>query len=98
MSALRETLGSLHDVLADALVDAIKNGVQSTSIGDDGKEVITTKSCGAAVLNVARAFLRDNGIETDPESPSKSVKDLTATLAATADLDDFPDFPDTPNQ
>lgn len=62
-TASEDALGDLHSALAKVLTDAVKNGV--TVLDKDGNEVSVT--CPAAVLNAARQFLKDNGIECQPQ-------------------------------
>lgn len=60
------TLDSLHGALAKVLLDEIKKA------GPDPKG-------RAAILNVARQFLKDNGIEALP-SANKPLQDLAKAL------------------
>jgi hypothetical protein len=61
-----DTLNKLHGVLAQVLMDEI------TATADEGKG-------RAAILNVARQFLKDNGIEALPGA-SKPLRELAAVL------------------
>lgn len=53
--ATQDALGALHTALATVLADALAQQYQD----EDGKTVPPP----AAILNVARQFLKDNGIE-----------------------------------
>ncbi len=70
-----DKLGELHGVLAEDLMKRIKDGeVVQTKEGD-----VVTISCSVAALNVARQFLRDNGIQADAET-NPQLKDLVSRL------------------
>lgn len=60
------TLNELHGVLAKVLLDEILNPAEDNK----GR---------AAILNVARQFLKDNGVEALPGA-SKPLQDLAAVL------------------
>lgn len=62
----KNTLNALHGTLAKVLLEEITNPEQ------DGKG-------RAAILNVARQFLKDNGVEALPEA-SKPLRDLAQVL------------------
>lgn len=64
--ALKETLEELHGQLAETLLAEVKN----SEADPKGR---------AAVLNVARQFLKDNGIESLPGA-NKTVSSLAAVL------------------
>lgn len=68
-----DALGDLHNELAKTLKEAV--GIRD----EDGKPI-------AAILNVARQFLKDNGIESTA-APGSPLGDL-------ADLPVFEDEPD----
>ena len=55
-----DKLGTLHDMLATVLTDAIKQGVP---IKDEATGEIIKAPAPAAILNVARQFLKDNNID-----------------------------------
>ncbi|WP_266156784.1 hypothetical protein [Dyella silvatica] len=61
MAASSESLNRLHDAIADKLTEAI----EQTPIGERGL---------AAILNVARQFVKDNGIEAVPAAGSSIGK------------------------
>lgn len=63
--ATSDSLGNLHDLLATTLATAIKEG---TPIYNDAGEKIGNAPAGAAILNVARQFLKDNNIDCAPEA------------------------------
>jgi len=44
-----------------------------------------------ALLNVARAFLKDSGIEVSSDAPTATIADLTAAFDEFAD-EEIPDF------
>ncbi|WP_285401094.1 hypothetical protein [Luteibacter sp. ME-Dv--P-043b] len=70
MSASKKALGDLHTALAKTLKDAI----DTMDMSDKGN---------AAILNVARQFLKDNGIEAVPAEGSP-------TGALAAKLNEYP--------
>lgn len=70
--ASEEALEALHNALAETLAAGVK----------DIKRAIGNPAAGeikgaAALLNVARQFLKDNGVESlpNPGSPTKSLLD-----------------------
>lgn len=64
--ASNDSLGNLHDLLATTLAQAIKDGIV---VGIDEKTGEVVKApAGAAILNVARQFLKDNNIDSAPEA------------------------------
>ena len=63
--ASNESLGELHDLLATTLAKAIKEG--TPVFNAEGKQVGKALA-GAAILNVARQFLKDNNIDSAPEA------------------------------
>lgn len=68
------SLGDLHGVLANCL----KEAMQPEPVMDkDGNEV--GKRYNAAILNVVRQFLKDNGVEALP-SANKPLQELAAAL------------------
>lgn len=73
--ASEDSLGDLHSKLAEVLTDAIKNGV--TILDKEG--VAHTVAAPAAILNVARQFLKDNGIDTVP-TVNSPLGDLAKSL------------------
>jgi hypothetical protein len=66
MAASKESLETLHSAIATKLTDAI----EKMDAGEKGL---------AALLNVARQFVKDNGIEALP-APSSSLGGLTDAL------------------
>lgn len=65
--ASNAALEALHNALAETLAKAITEGVP---VKDEEGNIVTLPA-PAAILNVARQFLKDNGIEAQavPESP-----------------------------
>lgn len=63
-------LGDLHGDLAVELSKRIREGeIEVVMTEDDDGTVVQNevkKPCASAILNVARQFLKDNGIEADP--------------------------------
>jgi hypothetical protein len=57
-------------------------------------DLIKEADPAAATLNVARQFLRDNGINCDPDNPSDALQGLksAAERLDEFDDDDIPDF------
>ena len=82
-----KALGGLHGKLAEVLTEAISQGIPLTD--KDGNVVmdqdgnILTMPAPAAILNVARQFLKDNKIEA-----------VAAEGSPLADLADLPVFDD----
>lgn len=70
-TASKDKLGELHGLIADTLADAIKSFKGKTD-ADDLKGL-------AALANVARQMLKDNGIEALPEA-NKSLQNLSQSL------------------
>jgi hypothetical protein len=70
----KKQLQSLHDAMTKALLDAVTEGVPV--VNEKTGEVIKAPA-PAAILNVARQFLKDNNIEAIavPGSPLKSLVD-----------------------
>ncbi len=77
-----DALGELHGQLADDLMKRIKEG--EVVLTKDGE--VVTISCAVSTLNVARQFLRDNGIQADPETNEK-VRSLVGSLPFASDDD-----------
>lgn len=73
-AAKEKSLASLHTELATKLADLIRNGKDVTVGGETRKVPV-----GAATLNVARAFLKDNDISCDPDNP-RAVGDLAEAI------------------
>lgn len=90
MAAKSDALERLHEALAKTLSDAIMEGVP---VKDDETGAISKAPAPAAILNVARQFLKDNGIEAQavqgkplgnlasklPFAGADEVQDLEAT-------------------
>ena len=74
--ATSDALGNLHDLLANTLAQAIKEGVPV--VNQETGEV-TKAPAPAAILNVARQFLKDNNIDCAPEAtnPLGLLKEAT---------------------
>lgn len=68
--ATSESMETLHGALAKVLTDAIENG---TKVLDKDGEVVTLPAT-APLLNVARQFLKDNGIEADAAKNPATLK------------------------
>ena len=66
MAATNKELGDLHGSLAKILVEEI----QKENLDKDGNKVRS-----AAILNVARQFLKDNGIESVGRE-NENIKEL----------------------
>lgn len=84
-AAKAESLEQLHAALADELAVAIKETeLKIIEVPDadaeNGKRKELVRTRNAAVLSVARQFLKDNNIECAPGHPSASVGNLAATL------------------
>lgn len=82
----KKKLQDLHEKLAEVLLDAIQEGVP---LKDDTDGSVHKAPAPAAVLNVARQFLKDNNIEALPVPGSKTAG-LAASLpfAGTSEYDD----------
>lgn len=81
-AATKDSLNDLHSALALELAAAIKEKeLKVIEIPDEasegGKKRVAVHTRNAAVLSVARQFLKDNGIEAlaVPGSPLKSLVD-----------------------
>lgn len=80
--ATEQLMAMLHGLTAQEFIDQIKNG---EPVYEQGVEV-GRKPVSAAVLNAARAFLKDNHIEVDPGHAGGAVDDLKDTLKGLKDL------------
>jgi hypothetical protein len=76
MAAAKDALQKLHEVLAQTLADAITEGVP---VKDDETGEVTKAPAPAAILNVARQFLKDNNIEA-VAVPGKPLASLASKL------------------
>jgi hypothetical protein len=75
-AAKSKEMGALHDQLAKELRDLIKNGEEVTVRGKTKKV-----KASAAILNVARAFLKDNNVLCDDGmDPTQPMVDLATEL------------------
>lgn len=75
MAASEKTMGKLHEMFAQYLMDCMTR----TGTDEEGNEyTIPMTAAEAAVL---RAFLKDNNIQADPDA-STDIKALSAGLAA----------------
>ena len=89
-AAKEDSLGTLHDTLAKKLKALIDGGETQIIAGKEKKIGVS-----AAVLAVARGFLKDNNIQCDPDLPTRAVGELAKSVAATLEDDeDIPDFSD----
>lgn len=81
-AAKRPELEALHDALARELAVAIKETeIKVIDVPDgEGTKKVAVRTRNAAVLNAARQFLKDNGIECAPGHPSEPVKSLAEKL------------------
>lgn len=84
-SAKKDALERLHATLAETLAVAItETEIKVIELPDEktegGTKRVTVRTRNAAVLNAARQFLKDNGIECAPGHPSKPVTDLASKL------------------
>lgn len=77
-TASTEQMSELHSTLARVLQDAITHDHLVTT--KDGEQVVVPPP--AAILNVARQFLKDNGIEADLKSnqPLRNLADSLPTF------------------
>lgn len=87
-AATKNELNTLHAELAQTFAEAIKEQeVKVISLPDGLDEAGEVKMVptivkvrNAAILNAARQFLKDNGIECAPGNPSQPVKDLAEVV------------------
>jgi len=89
-AATQKELNNLHATLAKELTDLIKNG-ETVYRGDKKVKV----RASAAVLNVARGFLKDNNVECDSGVPTAEIGTLSGAVAdwqAADEADDAPVF------
>lgn len=92
MAAKKETaavpaLERLHAALADTLKDAMKGEPVTVTDKETGEVTVVGMKLNAAVLSVARQFLKDNGIEAIPAEGSP-LAGLHAALPFAARGDD----------
>lgn len=85
--ASRAIMESLHGTLARELTNVIKNGVEVVT--EDGEVVLRRPP--AAMLNVARQFLKDNKIEAG--IGNADMHDLERAMAEMSDLPFDGDIP-----
>jgi hypothetical protein len=79
----KKTLQTLHEQLATVLLTAVTEGVP---MRDEKTGEVTTGVAPAAILNVARQFLKDNQIEAIPvEGSTLANLALNLPFAAPAD-------------
>lgn len=90
-AASRPELEELHAALATELAQAIKEVETFTEEAEDGSRVVVATKRNAAILSVARQFLKDNNVDCAPGRPSKPLQALAATLPFTPDGDDGED-------
>lgn len=79
-SATKKAMAALHKALADTLHDQITNG----TVTEEGKI-----SAPAAVLSVARQFLKDNGIEATADSEELQKLGSVASKLPFSQPDDY---------
>lgn len=77
MSDPKQALQDLHSSLARVLAEAIEQGVP---VRDDETGQVTKAPAPAAILNVARQFLKDNGIEAVPAGKKSPLGALAAVM------------------
>ena len=78
MAATNKELGDLHGSLAKILVEEI----QKENLDKDGNKVRS-----AAILNVARQFLKDNGIESLGRE-NENIKELEKVFMPFEQIED----------
>lgn len=89
-AAKEPAMASLHDALATKLKGLIEGG-ETVMIAGKEKRV----GVSAAVLAVARGFLKDNNIECDPDLPTRAVGELAESVKQELEADDeIPAFED----
>jgi hypothetical protein len=71
---MSDKLNKLMDAVVDVLLDQVENG--SNEVTKDGEVIKVPAS--AAILNVARQFLKDHNIQ--PSKNNEKVKGLIASL------------------
>jgi len=86
-AATTDQMGKLHDVLAKKLNELIVNGETTVQAGKE-----KTAPVSAAVLAVARGFLKDNGVECDPGLPSRPVGELASSVSELLEDENVPEF------
>lgn len=80
--ATEEALAGLHAKLAETLADAIEQGVP---VKDEKTGEILKAPASAAILNVARQFLKDNDIKSLPAGKTP-LERLAGTIPAGFEL------------
>jgi len=78
-------LSALHGALAHELAKQIREGSTVAVRGEAGVEKVTV-SPGAAILNVARAFLHDNAISADLQT-SPGLRALAQAMPSDEELE-----------
>ena len=88
-AAPKTEMDALHDDLARKLRTLIEEGETGMRAGEPVKRPVS-----AAVLAVARGFLKDNHIECDKGLPTRPVGELAKSVQELNDDDDeIPEFP-----
>ena len=77
----------LHAALADTLKEAMKGEPVTVTDKETGEVTVVGVKLNAAVLSVARQFLKDNGIES-VATPGSPIDGLHAALPFAARGDD----------
>lgn len=67
MAASNELLGQLHAVVAEKLIDIIKNGVPVEKVDKEGEVTTVNRAATAAELTAAITFLKNNSITSSIE-------------------------------
>jgi hypothetical protein len=91
MSATQDKVGRVHELIANELIDQMEDGTKIRVVDDEGRPKIAKISVSAALLNVARQFVKDCGVDCDPENLPDNVEQIKRNLE---DIDDeeFPTF------
>jgi hypothetical protein len=86
-AAKTSELGDLHETLAKKLKELIVKG-DTVTVGGKTKKVRVS----AAVMAVARGFLKDNNIVCDEGLATRPVGELGAAVAEANEDEDVPEF------
>jgi hypothetical protein len=93
MAASQSLAERIHELLAESLAEQLENGTTVRVKTEDGGYAIEQVSPPASVLEAARKFVRDCGVEVNPERVPGNVTGIADRLDELSD-EDFPtDFP-----
>lgn len=93
MAASSALLGELHAVVAEKLIDIIKNGVTIEKEDAEGNTLTATRPATASELTAAITFLKNNSITSniDEDEALSEMRDLLRNAAKARSTPVMPD-------